>query len=135
MKGVLPFALVGLLCGLVLLVVTAAKFQSPGDVLGVSASKSEITSGVNLTTNNKKSITGTVLWDTNLPTEIKVVSDKFVLGEAITIQVGSQSLSAVINKQSDALTNNTILIVNTQMFKNLGGDPEKSSSIQATVSN
>ena len=135
MKSVVPFALVGLLLGLVLLVISAAKFQTSGDVLGVSSARSEISSGVTVNSENKKTLTGTILWDANLPSEIKVVSDKYPLGEAITIQTTNQTISAVINKQGESLASSTILIVNSDTFKKLGGNPEQSNTIQATVSN
>lgn len=135
MKGLLPFMLTGLLVGLIALVVSSARFSDHEDVLGVSASKSEISSGVTTQKTLKKTITGLAIWDNSLSSEIKVMTDKFTLGEPVNITTNGVEISAVINKITTSLTESTVLVVNKEFFIQLGGNPETESSIEVQVEN
>lgn len=100
-------------------------------VLGVTSSR-ETTS---VATSSAKTVNGLVVWDASLANDIFVATDKFSLGDAVTIQTAKGSSTARVNKQIDNLGNSVVLRVNTDMFVRLGGNTEAAANIQATVSN
>lgn len=133
MKVARSMAVLTLLGGIGLLSYTLLEWNRDNQqVLGVNSSR-DVSSASS--TSSAKTLSGVAVWDESLPPEIMVATDKFPLGEAITITTVKGKVSARVNKISDSLSGSVLLRVNSEMLQRLGGDKESASTLQVTVTN
>ncbi len=123
-----------------LLTVSAIAFrQEAGQVLGVTekietSGNSGIGSGAaTIKTDDIKNteFTGKALWDKEQIVDIK--TDKFDIGQEIIITVDDKDFGYIVNDNRDSLSDETILILNTETFIRLGGNLENSNTIDVKV--
>jgi len=119
-------------------VVVASKTQ--GTVLGVQesleASNSQnIASGARevLTPQTKnRTVVGKALWDSRQT--VPVSSNKFAPGSIIEVKYKDQVKTFLVEGQRNDLAEETVLILSTEGFLQLGVDPEKQDIIDVEVS-
>ncbi len=78
-----------------------------------------------------KSITGKVILDQNVRTEI--ATDKFPLGSSVKVNYNKKDSFLVVG-DTRVLASDTVLVVNRDAFIKLGGNPDKENKITVTVS-
>ncbi len=119
-------------------VVVASKTQ--GTVLGVQESletinSQNIASGARevLTTQTKsRTMVGKALWDSRQT--VPVSSNKFAPGSIIEVKYKDQVKTFLVEGQRNDLAEETVLILSTEGFLQLGVDPEKQDIIDVEVS-
>lgn len=80
--------------------------------------------------NEPKTLTGRVVWDTN--NKSSVTSDKFPLGSGVKVKYGDKESDAVIG-DTRILAPDVLLSVDQKTFTLIGGDLEKQTSIDVTI--
>jgi hypothetical protein len=65
--------------------------------------------------------------------QVKAASDKIDLARGITVTQEGQNVNLVVEKADVELPEDTVLAVNKETFKKLGGNPQEETSIQATT--
>lgn len=124
--------------------------QEAGEVLGINETKGngegQINSDGNIGSgardikndegeeNEEKTTeyTGKALWDANQKSDIS--TDKLALGQTITVKSGDITKSMVVSElREETLSEDTILILNTETYISLGGNPEEGLPLNITV--
>lgn len=117
--------------------------KEPGQVLGVSENTNSQTEGtigsgarevVEENTNQQKEYTGKALWDSNQKEEI-IANNVFSLGQSIKVGQKNTDKSEhyVIDNLREGLASDVLLIVNTETFIKLGGNPEADNSVNISI--
>lgn len=78
-----------------------------------------------------KPLFGKALWDSKQ--NVKVSTNKFVSGSFVKVTYNGQSTVLLVEAQRDDLTEETVLILNTEAFTEVGANPEIHSSIDVEV--
>lgn len=74
---------------------------------------------------------GKVLWDSGQINNVE--TNKFPLGTAVRVDTGVSNVHLVVDALRSSLAEETILVVNTETYIKLGGNPEDGSPVSATV--
>lgn len=83
------------------------------------------------TENSTQIYSGKAIW--NKEAKVAVSTDKFPLGESIKATAGDKSMSLVVQSRP-ILSTDTILVLDTKTFQELGGDPERGEiQVQVTL--
>jgi|GEM_PF-1622669 len=119
-------------------IVVASKTQ--GAVLGVQESL-EVPSSQNIASGAREvlepkaknhTLVGKALWDSRQT--VPVSSNKFAPGSIIEVKYKNQSKTFLVEGQRNDLAEETVLILSTEGFLQLGVDPEKQDIIDVEVS-
>ncbi len=117
--------------------------RDTGQVLGINETVSvetnsntlqDIASGVRDVVNQKKetkTLSGKALWDSKQ--KVQVSTNKFESGSLIEIKYNDKVQTFLVEAQRNDLTEETVVILNTEAFLLLGVDPELKSIIDVEV--
>ncbi len=80
----------------------------------------------------KEEVFGKALWDSKQ--KVMVSSNKFSSGTLVEVEYAGKTTEFLVEGQRDDLSEETVLILNTKAFLEIGGNPEIESSADVEVS-
>jgi|GEM_PF-3579020 len=81
--------------------------------------------------NADKQIKGFAVLDSKASTS--VLAKSFTLASEIKVTNGNKTSDLIVSKVDEGLANDTVLIVNEETFKLLGGDPKTQEKLEVSV--